>query len=106
MRAALFSENDGIEAMMQRERAAAEQPRHQSDSNAGKRAGRNARQDCFILCDAGFSEGGESAGNQLAVAARDGNDAVESDVEGDGGGMRRHHPVSYTHLTLPTIYSV
>ena len=34
--------------------------------------------------------------------------AVQQDVKADTTEVRwgRHHPVSYTHLTLPTIYSV
>ena len=49
MRVALFGEYGRVEAVMQRQRAAGEQPRHQREGDAGERAERDRRQDSRVL---------------------------------------------------------
>ena len=68
--AALRGERVGIEAVMQRQRAAAEQPGHHGQREAGERAGGAAAEHARVRLDAAFEQRGEAAGDQLGVVAR------------------------------------
>ena len=92
-RLALRGEHVRIAAVMQRQRAAGEQPGQHGQGNAGKGGGRDRRQDIGLLGEAGFQKNAKPAGHELQMAARNRHDAGGGDVESDerdmGGGRAR-----------------
>jgi hypothetical protein len=83
----LFGENGRIKTVMQRKRAAADEPRRHAERDASKRAGRDRRQDICVLFGASLQKHRQPAGDQLAMAARDRHEAVAGNIEGDGSDM-------------------
>ncbi len=79
--APLPRENVGVERMMQHERAAGEQPRHQRQANAGKRSRRDGRKDGRVLRKPAFQQDAQAAGQQFEMAPRDRHRAVLADIE-------------------------
>ena len=95
MFAALRGEGVRIEAVMQQQRAATEQPRHHGEREAGERARGAAAEQASVRLDAALEQGGEAAGDQLGVIARHGNEPVGRDVERHHGDVSRGVAVAF-----------
>jgi hypothetical protein len=73
----------GIEGMVQRKRAAGQQPRNHPGRQAGKGGGHQCRQQHAILLQPAFEHHGESARDQLGMTACNRNKSVRSDIPRD-----------------------
>ena len=80
-----------VEGMMQHQCTAAQQPRHQRKTDAGKRGGSKRRLDDRMGADAAFQQDCESARHQFGMTARNRYDAAFAELERDhsdvGGGI-------------------
>ncbi len=75
--------------MMQRERAAGQQPRHDRGGEACERAERERAEDRRLRLDTRFEMHRKAARDQLGMAARDRHDAFGRDIEGHECDMIR-----------------
>ena len=84
----LRGQRHGIEGLMQSQRSAAQQPRHQCQCNAGEGGRGHGRHDVRIRRETAFSEHRQAARQQLGVTARDRHDAVRRRIECDRRDMQ------------------
>ena len=85
----LLFENLQIAGVVERERAARQQPRHDRGRECSKRRWRDCRQDIRFRRHAALKHDSKPARDQLDMIARNGAETVGGDVESDDSWLSR-----------------
>ena len=83
----LASDHLRIERMVQRQGAAAEQPRHQRQTQARERSGRDGRENIRILLQPAFEQDSHAAGQEFKMPPRHRHWTGFAQLEGDDSDM-------------------